>query len=141
MRVYAGFCCGSRTRPVSAKFFTTPATCWSGTFAAKSASFFRSSKNMPTPRSPPKSRAGSARCMDKTMKFTLEGKGPAIDFTPERVIIAGYTGRNQEETRAHIRELERQGIPTPAEIPAIFRTTRDRLTTDAEIEVVGDRTA
>jgi hypothetical protein len=75
------------------------------------------------------------------MKFTLEGTGRAIDFTPERVIIAGYTGRNQEETRAHIRELERQGIPTPAEIPAIFRTTLDRLTTDAEIEVVGDRTA
>jgi hypothetical protein len=79
--------------------------------------------------------------MDKMMKFTLEGTGRAIDFTPERVIIAGYTGRNQEETRAHIRELERQGIPTPAEIPAIFRTTLDRLTTDAEIEVVGDRTA
>jgi Protein of unknown function (DUF2848) len=75
------------------------------------------------------------------MEFTLEGSGVAIDFDPERVIIAGYTGRNQEETRAHIRELERQGIPTPAEIPAIFRTTLDRLTSDREIEVVGGRTA
>jgi hypothetical protein len=73
-------------------------------------------------------------------RFTLQGGG-AIDFSPERVIIAGYTGRNQEETRAHIRELEKQGIPTPAEIPAIFRTTLDRLTTDSEIEVVGDHTA
>ena len=75
-----------------------------------------------------------------TARFTLQGSR-ALDFSPERVIIAGYTGRNQEETRAHIRELERQGIPTPAEIPAIFRTTLDRLTTDGEIEVVGDRTA
>ena len=75
-----------------------------------------------------------------TACFTLQGSR-ALDFSPERVIIAGYTGRNQEETRAHIRELERQGIPTPAEIPAIFRTTLDRLTTDGEIEVVGDRTA
>ncbi|HEY1373487.1 MAG TPA: DUF2848 family protein [Candidatus Binatia bacterium] len=74
------------------------------------------------------------------MRFTLQGGG-AIDFSPERVIIAGYTGRNQEETRAHIRELEKQGIPTPAEIPAIFRTTLDRLTTDSEIAVVGDHTA
>jgi hypothetical protein len=73
-------------------------------------------------------------------RFTLQGAG-AIDFSPERVIIAGYTGRNQEETRAHIRELEKQGIPTPAEIPAIFRTTLDRLTTDFEIEVVGEHTA
>jgi Protein of unknown function (DUF2848) len=79
--------------------------------------------------------------MASSIKFTLEGSGTAIDFSPARVIIAGYTGRNQEETRAHIRELERQGIPTPAEIPAIFRTTLDRLTTDGEIEVVGDRTA
>jgi hypothetical protein len=75
-----------------------------------------------------------------TARFTLQG-GVALDFSPARVIIAGYTGRNQEETRAHIRELERQGIPTPSEIPAIFRTTLDRLTADGEIEVVGDRTA
>src|SRR5436190_2049979 len=76
----------------------------------------------------------------KRMEFTLEG-GAAIDFKPERVIIAGYTGRNQEVARAHIRELERQGIPTPAEIPAVFRTTLDRLTCDRDIEVVGGRTA
>lgn len=75
------------------------------------------------------------------VRFTLENSGRAIDFTPERVIIAGYTGRNQEETRAHIRELERQGIPTPAEIPAIFRTTLDRLTGEQDIEVLGARTA
>ena len=75
-----------------------------------------------------------------TARFTLQGGG-ALDFSPARVIIAGYTGRNQEETRAHIRELERQGVPTPSEIPAIFRTTLDRLTTDGEIEVVGDHTA
>src|SRR5437763_1657631 len=77
----------------------------------------------------------------KRMEFILEGGGAAIDFNPERVIIAGYTGRNQEEARAHIRELERQGIPTPAEIPAVFRTTLDRLTCDRDIEVVGGRTA
>lgn len=75
------------------------------------------------------------------MKFILQGSGEAIDFAPERVIIAGYTGRNQEETRAHIRELERQGIPPPSEIPTIFRATLDRLTSDHEIEVVGGRTA
>ena len=75
-----------------------------------------------------------------TRSFALQGGG-ALDFSTERVIIAGYTGRNQEETRAHIRELEKQGIPTPAEIPAIFRTTLDRLTTDGDIEVVGEHTA
>ncbi|MGH7769272.1 MAG: DUF2848 family protein, partial [Candidatus Binatia bacterium] len=75
------------------------------------------------------------------MRFTLQSTGSRIDFTPGRVIIAGYTGRNQEEVRAHVRELAAQGIPAPAEIPTIFRTTLDRLTVADEIEVVGGRTA
>jgi hypothetical protein len=75
------------------------------------------------------------------MRFTLRSTGREVDFTPARVIIAGYTGRNQEEAHAHVRELAAQGIPAPAEIPTIFRTTLDRLTVADEIEVVGGRTA
>jgi len=75
------------------------------------------------------------------MRFTLQATGREVDFTPARVIIAGYTGRDQDEVRAHVRELAAQGIPAPAEIPTIFRTTLDRLTVADEIEVVGDRTA
>jgi hypothetical protein len=70
------------------------------------------------------------------LKFTLQKTGAAIDFAPARVIIAGYTGRNQDEVRAHVRELAEQGIPAPAEVPSIFRATLDRLTTSAEIEVL-----
>jgi len=75
------------------------------------------------------------------MQFILQSTGREIAFTPERVVIAGYTGRDQDEVRAHVRELAAQGIPAPAEIPAIFRTTLDRLTAADEIEVVGGRTA
>jgi hypothetical protein len=74
-------------------------------------------------------------------RFTLQATGREIDFAPARVIIAGYTGRDQDEVRAHVRELAVQGIPAPAEIPTIFRTTLDRLTVADEIEVVGGRTA
>jgi len=74
-------------------------------------------------------------------RFTLQSTGKEIDFTAERIIIAGYTGRNQEEVRAHIKELAAQGIPAPAETPTIFRTTLDRLTTGGEIEVLGGSTA
>jgi hypothetical protein len=73
--------------------------------------------------------------------FTLQSTGKQIDFAPARVIIAGYTGRDQEEVRAHVRELAAQGIPAPAEVPTIFRTTLDRLTVADEIEVVGERSA
>lgn len=75
------------------------------------------------------------------LRFTLQSTGKEINFTPERVIVAGYTGRNQEEVRAHIKELAAQGIPAPPEAPAIFRTTLDRLTTGGEVEVLGGNTA
>jgi hypothetical protein len=75
------------------------------------------------------------------MRFTIQSGGQDINFAPARVIIAGYTGRNQDEVRAHVKELAAQGIPAPTEIPTIFRTTLDRLTAANEIEVVGTRTA
>lgn len=75
------------------------------------------------------------------MRFTIQSGGQDINFAPARVIVAGYTGRNQDEVRAHVNELAAQGIPAPTEIPTIFRTTLDRLTVANEIEVVGTRTA
>jgi hypothetical protein len=74
-------------------------------------------------------------------RFRRQATGEELDFVPQRLVIAGYTGRNQEAVRAHIRELEEQGIPAPAEIPTVFRATLDRLTTAGEIEVVGARTS
>lgn len=75
------------------------------------------------------------------VRFKLRGDQREVGFAPRRIIIAGYTGRNQEEVRAHIRELAAQGIPAPAEVPTIFRATLDRLTTDSQVEVVGAHAA
>jgi hypothetical protein len=69
--------------------------------------------------------------------FKVQKTRRKIGFSPKRVIIAGYTGRNQQEVRAHIDELGAHGIPAPAEIPTVFRTTLDRLTTESEVEVLG----
>lgn len=71
------------------------------------------------------------------VSFKLQRSRRKIEFSPRRVIIAGYTGRNQQEVRAHIDELAAHGIPAPAEVPAIFRTTLDRLTTAGDVEAVG----
>ena len=75
--------------------------------------------------------------MNERIRFTLEGSGQPVDFSPVRVIIAGYTGRNQAAVKAHIDELAAHGIPAPSEIPTVFRTTLDRLTQAAEVEVIG----
>ena len=71
------------------------------------------------------------------VRFRLQETQRDVDFVPRRIIIAGYTGRNQEEVRSHIRELAAQGIPAPTEIPTIFRATLDRLTLESEVEVLG----
>lgn len=75
------------------------------------------------------------------LSFKLQRTRRKIDFSPQRVIIAGYTGRNQQEVRAHIDELAAHGIPAPSEIPTVFRATLDRLTTAREVEVVGGHTS
>jgi hypothetical protein len=75
------------------------------------------------------------------VKFKLQATRRDLGFVPRRIIIAGYTGRNQEEVKAHIGELAVQGVPAPAEIPTIFRATLDRLTTESEMEVLGEHTS
>ncbi len=75
------------------------------------------------------------------IRFKLQSTQQELEFMPRRIIIAGYTGRNQEEVRAHVRELAAQGVPAPTEIPTIFRATLDRLTTESEVEVLGGHTS
>ncbi|OFW27044.1 MAG: hypothetical protein A3J28_11785 [Acidobacteria bacterium RIFCSPLOWO2_12_FULL_60_22] len=44
-------------------------------------------------------------------KLALQLDGSPVDFQARRVLVAGYTGRDASQVRAHITELERQGIP------------------------------
>jgi uncharacterized protein DUF2848 len=52
-------------------------------------------------------------------------------------IVAGWTGRNAAAVEKHIRELEALGVKRPASTPIFYRVSAARLTTAAEIEVVG----
>ncbi len=51
-----------------------------------------------------------------------------IEFAARRVVIAGFTGRNVEHARAHLSELEHQGIPCPSQIPAFYELHAGWLT-------------
>lgn len=53
------------------------------------------------------------------------------------VIIAGWTGRDPAAVEKHIRELEALGVKRPASTPIFYCVAAARLTTGAEIEVVG----
>jgi len=53
-------------------------------------------------------------------------------------VVAGWTGRDAAAVEKHIRELESIGVKRPATTPIFYRCSAARLTTDSEIEVVGE---
>jgi Protein of unknown function (DUF2848) len=66
--------------------------------------------------------------------LTLELDGSPLDFPVRRILVAGYTGRDTEQVLAHIAELEKQGIPPPGRVPALFPLDASWATTDTELE-------
>lgn len=74
------------------------------------------------------------------MEFNVEGKVVEVDI--ERIINAGYTGRDQEAVEKHIDELMEEGIDAPDEVPITFELAPySTLVDPGEITVVGEQTS
>jgi len=59
----------------------------------------------------------------------------------ERLIIAGWTGRDSAAVEAHIEELVRLGVARPKTTPIFYRVAAQLLTTAGAIEVMGPDTS
>ena len=59
----------------------------------------------------------------------------------ERLVIAGWTGRNSKQVEAHIRELEELGVQRPPKTPAFYRVAASLLTQAPEIQVAGSESS
>jgi hypothetical protein len=57
------------------------------------------------------------------------------------LIIAGYTGSDAGQVRAHIEELAAIGVPAPAEVPMVYPVDWSLLTTAPSISVAGASTS
>ncbi len=72
------------------------------------------------------------------------GRTP-LRFIVNRMVNAGFVGRDQAAVRAHIDELAAEGIAPPPMVPMLFPVLRSALevTDDAGgvIEVIGDKTS
>jgi hypothetical protein len=77
----------------------------------------------------------------RILNLTLQSGAEATrrDVPIEDAVVAGWTGRDAAAVEKHIRELEALGVKRPASTPIFYRVSAARLTTDAEIEVVGDK--
>ena len=76
----------------------------------------------------------------RILSLTLMNGGAPTrrDVAIDDAVVAGWTGRDSAAVEKHIRELEAIGVKRPATTPIFYRVSAARLTTDAEIEVVGE---
>lgn len=58
-----------------------------------------------------------------------------------QLVIAGWTGRDAARVDAHVRELEKEGIPRPPRTPMFYALAASLLTTAGEITVIGPSTS
>jgi len=74
------------------------------------------------------------------LKMTVESDGEktVLDGMINELVIAGWTGRDQDALDAHIRELEEIGVARPAKTPTYYRVSSSLLTTANVIEVSGE---
>lgn len=73
------------------------------------------------------------------VELRLDGEPRVITY--DKLIMAGYTGRNQEEVAAHIEELRQHGIPAPDRVPTLFPCAPALLTFGGDIDVLGADTS
>jgi hypothetical protein len=74
--------------------------------------------------------------------FLEKGKKQTpVDFHVDRMVNAGFTGRDQAEVRHHLDELSAKGIGVPDETPLIYPVIPDTLTCDEKIVVYGQQTS
>ncbi len=77
------------------------------------------------------------------LEFELETKQGLrqLLFNYNRMVNAGYVGKNQLEVRRHIQELAEKGIPGPKSTPTLYPVVCTALTVDSAIEVYGNKTS
>jgi len=71
-----------------------------------------------------------------SLKFSVEKNQVSAEIS--NLIIAGWTGRDNESVEHHIAELEAIGVARPRTIPCFYRCGANLLTTLRQIDVTGN---
>jgi hypothetical protein len=81
--------------------------------------------------------------MSHSLAFTaITGHGDRpLSAAIDRLIIAGWTGRDAAAVEAHIEELARLGVARPKTTPIFYQVAAHLLTTGGAIEVAGPDTS
>lgn len=74
-----------------------------------------------------------------TLTFDVEGVSTTV--AAEAVVIAGFTGKDQDAVRAHLAELAELGVPTPVSTPCYYQAPPSALCQTPLITVVEPNTS
>lgn len=77
----------------------------------------------------------------RTVTLSVRDTGEPVEVTPARLLVAGYTGRDETSLRRHIEELARAGVAPPASVPTFYEVDLGMLTFADVIAVDGDETS
>lgn len=77
------------------------------------------------------------------LTFALPGSSGAgcLRTDINQLIVAGWTGRDQQAIMHHISELEALGVPRPSATPLFYRVAVNQLSQQRQIEVMGGATS
>ena len=70
-----------------------------------------------------------------------EAATPPVQIEVDRLVIAGWTGRDAHAIEHHIGELEAIGVPRPSAVPLFYRVAANQLSQAETVQVVGEGTS
>ena len=76
-----------------------------------------------------------------TFDRVTSGRSDRIAVALDRLIIAGWAGRDEAAIRHHIEELAAIGVPRPSSVPVYYRVSADNLTQTDRLVVLGPDTS
>jgi 4-hydroxyphenylacetate 3-monooxygenase len=75
------------------------------------------------------------------LAFDLTGSGGKLLLSDFDLVIAGYTGRDEQSVKKHIDELAAIGVPPPDSVPAFYEVDASLATQERQVPVAGSNTS
>ena len=70
-----------------------------------------------------------------------DGRTDQVSMTPQALIVAGWTGRDEAALNHHIEELAAIGVPRPSSVPVFYRNAVTNIVQTDRLEVLGPDTS
>lgn len=83
----------------------------------------------------------SSRSQSVMVSVVIHPGGERVEGEVGQLVVAGYTGRDTTQVKAHIDELAREGIAPPPQIPMFYSVPVDRLVVAGGAQVDGEMTS